>query len=446
MRWIFFVFIFFISCNLLFSQNNPVKPTVVIDFENLGEKRDDSVRITIMKSLIAGLARIPGAVIIPFDEVEKVRKEKIAAEAGADKEWMIFAAQSFECRQMISGSYKLNRSEGKITIRIVLTDVATGEVRLERVYEGAVGMDLLDTIDSMSRNVSGLLQGRKILFGKIAVEISESSNTYTLTINGKKTAEITNGLFYSEDYPAEEPVEISLRLKHEPAKEVYRTNFILDAEKTPLIQYRPLSSVGVKNLGRNAALFCDGLKIVDLPQDGECELTLEADREHRLTLEKDQKILSEKKIRLAEGENRITVFTEAIPISGSKNYRNTAIWMNALVPGFAQFQAGDYLTGSIFCSAWVLTVGWTAFSWNSYRVSSEIQQGLPEGWEKQKYQNIQDTWKGFIYNGIGIWAGVVLLSVVHAGSQVSSGISADFQNQNFYVTLEENRVDFNFRY
>ena len=59
---------------------------------------------------------------------------------------------------------------------------------------------------------------------------------------------------------------------------------------------------------------------------------------------------------------------------------------------------------------------------------------------------IQDTWKGFIYNGIGIWAGVALLSIVHAGSQVSSGISVDFQDQNFYVTLEENRVDFNFRY
>lgn len=418
----------------IFAQNNSVKPTAVVYFDNLGDKYDESVRSVIMKSLIINLSRIPGSVVVPYEAMEEALKNKnIWQTKNPDPIVLQSIAQSFDSRQIIVGDYLSKKKDNKITIRVNLIDLTTGEKKLERTYEGAIGMSLFDTVDSMSKSVSGLLMGKELNYGKLAVSLTNTTNAYFLYINGRKASSIDASKPFLDEFIADEELEASIRMAPQN-KEVLRTNFILKPKQVMVLEYMPVGMLAVNNVWTNADLYMDGLSYGPLNKDETINLRgVTVNSEHKLEIKAGNRVLDHKVVSVREGENRVVLFSNPSK-SGNFNYNRSLPLLDLVVPGFAQYQAGDMLMGTVFISSWAISAGWTVFSFIGLGAATEKYQLAEMTEDKLKYYRIQETWRLFSYTGAVVWAGIALLSVVHAYTQPS--LQAYNQQQQPYYTFD----------
>lgn len=293
----------------VFPQNLSIKPTTVAGFINRGASGGDQVNAVITKSMIAFLMKIPGAVITPYEEVEKeAAKKGFWARRKLDIDTATSIAQRFESKQMIVGDYLVDDSAETVEINVYVYDVVTGDLKLKRTYQGSSGADIFDTIDRMIKNVSGLLFGRELSFGTVSIEIVNSETKYWLFENGRRLRQISAREGYSDQYIAGMPVDFVLKTPDQKTELLLRT-VTPEANRVSRIQYTPAGTLIVSVSGAKSQLVLDGKK-AGWVQEGEI-LTIRdvsADKPHRLSVTRGGKASGEREISVKDGETRLVMF------------------------------------------------------------------------------------------------------------------------------------------
>jgi hypothetical protein len=282
-------------------QAQEAKSTTVAGFINSGALQDDKINIIITKSLTSYLSKFVKGVT-PYTQVEKAASKSFWKQKKLDENDAIGLAQSFGTKQVIAGSYKVNNENETIVVNVMAYDVVTGELRLKRTYKGSSGLDLFDTIDRMVKEVSGLMIGRKLEFGKVLVSASEGTGKYVLYVDGRSTVELTNGRTFPVDSLAGEDSIFSIRLK-EDGKELFQKVMNVEANSETVLRYVPSGRVIVKAPEGIYEVFLNGRAAGSTTEKG--EMTLEgvtAGTPANIQVRKDNRVIADQTVVLSEGD------------------------------------------------------------------------------------------------------------------------------------------------
>lgn len=285
-----------------------IKPATVVGFANLGARADDSIGAMIGTSLVTFLQKIPGAIVTPFADSEKAARDKgFFAASAARADLALTVAQGFDTRQAVFGDYKVTGDT--ITINVTVLDTVTGEARFQKTYKGGAGLDIFDTIDSMVRNVSGLIAGRELSVARVIVNTAEPRQ-YALSINGRFEKELGRGRNAEAVVLANEKTELSLR-ESSSGRVVYTETFTLSAGEIRTIDYKAMGVLTVKLPSGAGMLFINGRGAGMVDENRDFTLSLPATNAPvKITLMDGTNVRKEKTVFIREGETTLLILGE----------------------------------------------------------------------------------------------------------------------------------------
>lgn len=289
----------------LFAEQ--LKPTAVVGFVNLGDAKDDSLNGTMARSLTAFLQKIPKSKIVPFADVEKAAQGKgfyKLKSAAADV--AISVAQGFDIKQVVFGDYKVDPKSETVEVNVLLVDVVTGDVKFKKNYKGKAGVDIFDTVDTIIRNVSGLLVGREISTARLKITVP-TDRKYKVYLNGRFEKEITKNDSYSDVVFANEETEVSLRFS-DSGKEVLRQTVKPLKNEKKEIKYTPSGDFIVKLLAGSGRVFLNNNDAGPVDEHNDLIIpNIKAGESQLVRVESDGKTVGEKTARVNEGASEVVV-------------------------------------------------------------------------------------------------------------------------------------------
>lgn len=294
-----FIFIFVFSAA---SRAEDIKTIAVAGFINLGDRNDDSINKVISKSLITFLGNIKGTKVTSYEVIEKLAAEnKFWESKKLNTEAAVEMALSLAVKQVVTGTYKVNKDKNSIQITVFVYDPVNSELKLKRDYTGSAGLDIFDTIDKLIRNITTELVGHPVVMGSLKLDIL-SGNSYNLVINKTFQKKVSRQDTFRETEPAEEPLEISLIIP-ETGSEVYHETIMLKNGEDRVITYTPSGSVDVRTGVSGVKVFADDVPSGETGNNGDLIVrNLKAGTGHTIRTEKDGKILGSKTISIEEGK------------------------------------------------------------------------------------------------------------------------------------------------
>jgi|GEM_PF-4760690 TolB-like protein len=348
----------FIAVLVSSARADEAKSIAVVGFINQGEEIDDSVNKVISKSLITFLGKIRDVRVVSYEAVEK-----IAQENNFWKSKKLIMDQAVEMgldlavKQVVTGTYKINKKNGSILIIVQVIDPATSELKLKREYTGDAGPGIFDTIDRLIRNISTELVGHPVLMGSLEVDIS-ADTSYNLLINKVFQKKLTKQSHFTDIEESGEPLEVSLTIP-ETGFEVYHETITLKDGENRVITYSPSGTIFVKAGIKGVSIIADGSQVGETDIKGELVIRmLKAGVSHTIRAEKDGKVIGVKTIMMEEGRFYIADF--------SVNARNLYYSVHAL-QGMIGATAGvdyyftEYLRASVHAGGGFLYGYWGYF-------------------------------------------------------------------------------------
>ena len=446
------ILIFFLSS---FTEAVEMRNVTVAGFINLSDKPNNNINMVITRSLTTFLSKIPDVNVAPFSDVQRLADENKIWETPTpdpDTNKVIEMGKKLGSRFVVIGNYKIDKqNRDKIIIHAFVYNTATSELKFSQQYEGSSGIDIFDTIDNLIGDISSMLMERNIAIAKLQVNVFPDNKIYKLYVNGRFQKEISRKNGFYDSIPTGDNIEVSIR---ETAglqeREVYRNIIKANEGQEFRINYSPTGSISVKSepgikifINGKEAGFTDQNGILDIPN-------LALDTSYSIRAEKDGNPLETKEISMKDDKAYIVNFgigkQKSLPVEASGvNYKNSILYLNILIPGFAQFQSKDYTMGSVFLAGALGGAGLFAFS--EYSFSQNFNQ----------YKNATDTTKiADLYKasensrnlsliGLGIWGGFTALSIVHAMVQPSLYSSIDDNDGNFTALVNGDGINISYR-
>ena len=427
-----FILIFILSLNPIFaltafSETSSIKTITVAGFINKGSSEGENINIILTKSLIGTLEKIPNSIITPYSEVEKIVSENgLWKLKKIDIDLALQTAQPFGSRQLIIGEYKVNPSANQVSINVYVYDVITGELKLKRNYRGNTGLDLFDTIDNIAKNIGGLILGKKFSLGRVVVKIQDSTNNYIVNINAKNIGTTSEEHPFETEILSGETVEISLKISNSD-KEVFRKAINVASSKTNEIIYTPYSSLNIQNLLNDGIILINEKPCGSLEKEQSLIISnILPDKTYNIALQHNEKILQKREVVTKEGETALVVFAEKRGIKKTPfHYADSSPMWNLLLPGIAQYQAGDFWMGTLFLSLDLASIGWTTLFIVAYNILSDKYNQSADQAYKDKLSYLKDKCLVYISLGIIVWAGATTLSILHAYSEMAAEIKPE---------------------
>jgi hypothetical protein len=305
MKNIFALLILTFSFLNLYSADEG-KTIMIAGFINKGKASENNANLIMTKSFIAFFDKIPGSKLIPYDSVEKAAKGGFWTKKALDTDMAVRLAQQLNADLVVTGDYIVDEDKNTIVINFVVINVITKDIRLKTTKTGVAGIDMFDSIDEMIQDTTGLILGKKIVLATLTIQIKNSSRKYQLYLSGKNIADVDKSKIYKTQILADEPQELSLRLK-DSGTEVYREVVSPKKNETKSINYTPSSplSVHIVNLEEEAYVYIDKIKIKKIENEKTLELPgILADTDHLLQIKNNGGIIIENKtFRIEEGKS-----------------------------------------------------------------------------------------------------------------------------------------------
>lgn len=391
-----------------------VKTTIIAGFVQLGQTNESPIGVTIAKSLSTALSRIPSSSIIPYQNLENYTqnsKEGLISTNLLNSALKI--AQHFSAKQVIYGTYSVNRKLEKIQITVYLADVVNGEILFQHEYKGDSGLGLFDTIDTMNTSVSGLLLGKNITFGTLKLFVQNSTQVYDILYFGKTIAQISNNGTWSEKLPAQEPLDFSLKI-HTTDKIVFHTTLSLSNGSEKVMRYSPSGNLIVYNHQEDAILYLENKPVTELKQGSNTLLQgLPADKRLTFQLKNSISTLSEKSVLIPEADTTALVFNSS-PATKSVHYQNALVPLNIVIPGFAQYQSDDGWIGTVFLIGGYGGAYLGLYSlWKYFEFKDLYQQNNTDAQDILYYQ-MAANYRILSLVGLSVWGGATSISIIHA--------------------------------
>lgn len=193
--------------------------------------------------------------------------------------------------------------------------MVTGELLMTRNFEGDAGIDLLDSIDEVTKKVSFALLGREIALGNIAVNIREENKAYNVYINGQLQGTATSTEVYEDTLIADTDVEVSLRLIETnkvgemEEKEVYRETVNVAESDTFNIEYSASGMILIKAVDLpNAKIYLNNELDGVADENGDYTIVnIPAGVSQKIRVEYDDKEVDSATESVEEGETLVLV-------------------------------------------------------------------------------------------------------------------------------------------
>lgn len=397
------------------------KSAAVAGFINLGSQSDKNINLTLTKSLISFLSRVPGVYVVPYEQMEKMAKQYgIWNKPGYLSEDFIGLGQRFHVKLVVSGIYRVDYTKKTIVIQVYIHDVVTGELLLKRNYEGPSDLGLFDTIDNMVKSVVSSIAGKEINFSTLYLSVFNTEETYFVSINGRDITNISAGIPFIYRLLSGEDTEILLKLGQ--GREVYREKIKPAADQMVRIDYEPAGNILVKTLTEGGEVIMDGRLTNVLQREGQVIFNkLKANRITKFSRWLDGFLQEEKEIATQEGETLLLLFDGKSHFESLINYSRSNPVMNLLLPGYTEFQAHDYLPGCLFSGTAVLSVCFTALSAAGYYSTQDRYHSSVTDEEKDRYLGHMNTWQTLLIVSASVYAANDLLSFIHASLNKDAG-------------------------
>ncbi len=308
LKQVFFILFFIIISTTAYSDG---KLIAVAGFINLGAAKDNNLNMVITKSLILYLSKIPNITVIQYDAVAKsALKSGLWAQTNINMEEALSLGQEFSCDKVVIGEYNADDKNNQITINVYAYDVVTAELKMKRTYTGTTGLELFDNIDNMIKNVTGVLIGRNISFGKAVFNINNSDENYKIVLNGStagyasKNAPLTIDVLTGESSVAQIHLSNSDEL-------LFQTSVNVNAGETVEIEYVPMGKA-IAKLGKNdAKVYVDGEFFTNALKGESIDITnLTAGTDHKISIKKASGNPEVKMVNLKEAETVVLIFDE----------------------------------------------------------------------------------------------------------------------------------------
>ncbi len=297
-----FTVMFFIFASASAAQLNETKTIAVVGFINQGDKMDDTINKVISKSLITFLAKIKGTKVTAYDAVEKLSADnKFWESKELDADIAVEMGLDLAVKQVVTGTYKVNKKAGTIKIVVYVYDPITSELKLKRNYFGDAGISIFDTIDKLIRNISSELVGHAVTMGNLEVDI-DSDKTYNLLINKVFQKKVSKSDGFNEKEEGEEPLDVSLTLT-ENDQEIYHKEITLKDNENRVITYTPSGTAVVRTGTGGIKVYADDVFAGETEKSGEIIVhSLKAGTNHIIRIEKENKTLDTRTITVEEGK------------------------------------------------------------------------------------------------------------------------------------------------
>lgn len=405
---------FFIFLTLQPLSAASTDTTSVIGFINLGEGGDD-VGPILTRSFIVYFSRLPGAKITPFSASDNLARTKgYLALKKPDNALAIQLGQTLNCRQVVTGSYRVDEAKATIVMEVVALDTATGELRFKRRYEGKAGPALLDTIEDVRKSVAGLFAGREVPMAMLEVTVTNAKTAYEVTLGGTPDGDAAP--VYKKSLPAGQSMDVALRRKSDNF-EVFRTNITLKAGEASRILYYPTAPVLIQSAKPDCEVRVNGKVLGIATTNATFSLNgLPAGQIHTLYLQNTLYRSQVRKFALTEGVPGLYSFDPNEFYARSRYSSVAPVW-SLFLPGLSQFMANDAVAGSVFSVLGAVDIGFVVYCMMQYSTNEALSRNT----------DLSDTYRAsaaiyrdtFGYAAIGggvIWAGLAIGSFLHANA------------------------------
>jgi hypothetical protein len=303
--------LFFFALPFAALYSVEMKSVTIAGFINTGEARDASVNVQMTRSLITFLTKFSKNVT-PYASLEPAArsfwKMKIL-----DENLAMGIAQSFDTKQVLTGTYRVNNKKETIEINVFVYDVVTGDLKLKRSYKGSAGVEIFDTIDKMIRDVTGLLIGRALDFGDIRVNVLSDKGPHKLFVDGMFAADLTNRKPFLYKTFANSQSAVSIRIASTGRDVLEKT---VDVVKDGVVDvtYTPSGTVVIKTAIGTNDVFLNGKESGVIQTGGAGELTMPnipANVPTTVQIRSEGKIVAEETVTVDEGEIKVVYVGDA---------------------------------------------------------------------------------------------------------------------------------------
>lgn len=374
-------------------QSNTI-PTAVIGFLDTNTQSDNIFNTVILKSFIKALKRLPNSQIVSFQDIEQ-RAKNYWSYHTINRAEAFRIAQYFRAKQMILGDYSLGQEKDSIQIHVLVYDVVTSELTLERTFSSKGKAGIFNAIDDMAEQISGLLTGVDIQYGTFSILFKKPHEDYTLILDDKKVQIESTDSSYEERIVAGTHHEASLRLQIS-GKEIARKEILAQPQETVIWDYVPSETVWIENFNQTGTLLINNQETVTIKNGMKFQTNLPAYTSQHIGLHIDNKQVIQTNITLREGE-------QAFLMLQGQNKPLDPLF-NLLIPGIVDLQKGDLLPGSVFIMSWFSGIALTGFGIYTYSVADERYNKFQSQDLKTKYFNYRNEALIVLLTGVSLWA------------------------------------------
>lgn len=315
-RLVVLLSILLIGISLLPAQESDLQTILIAGFINQGEEVDEKYNEVITKSLIVLLSKVPGVQVVEFDDVAEATAENgLWSLEEHDPEILEVMGLTMGAKKVVVGEFNIDHEEEVITGSYYVYSMVTGELLMTRSFEGDAGIDLLDSIDEVTKKVSFALLGREIALGNVAISIQEEEKAYNVYINSQLQGTATSSDVYEDTVIADTDVEVSLRLVEtnnlgeEVEMEVYRETVNIPEDETFHIDYSASGMILVKAVDLPGAnVYVNGELVGQADENGDYTIVnIPAGESQKIVIEYDGKEIDTVTKSVSEGESVVVV-------------------------------------------------------------------------------------------------------------------------------------------
>ncbi|MGC8764364.1 MAG: hypothetical protein ACP5QT_00545 [Brevinematia bacterium] len=165
----------------LYPVNGELRSTAVIGFINTGSDSEAYFNTMLTKSLITTLEALPGADIRLYPEIEVLANEEgFWKQKVLEKRMALRLGQRLLVKQIITGEYRKVKDE--LSLVIYVYDVVTEDILFKKNYNLSTSLEFFENIDSIGKEILGLILGKNVEFGRLTIQLTNTSEPYTLYI------------------------------------------------------------------------------------------------------------------------------------------------------------------------------------------------------------------------------------------------------------------------
>lgn len=334
--------------NLVFilSSIYPAPRSITVaGFRNIGGGTDSQAGLVLTRSLISQLSRLSDVRITSFEDISRYAAGR-SLWPNLDRESALSAALYFNTSRVLYGTYTHITKSNLVLVDVYSYDTATGSLLLKRSFSGKAGESLLETVDSISGSVIGLIAGQDNTYVSLTIGISNSTNDYRADVNARPAAFFIKDRQQTVYFPVNEPFELSL-YRLDTGREIFRRRMAITNTEGLQLTYIPSGSLVIKNNGLPADVYLNGLKTASLSASEPSHIiSVNSGATNALIIRHNDNLVLERNIIMGEGETEFISF-QAAPgaVKSGPDYSSTSPGFNWLVPGYAQYQAGEWAWG-----------------------------------------------------------------------------------------------------